>query len=527
MSEQTIGRRVRAFFGRSSEPIRESVAPPTERTIPISEAMNLLELALQNADWRLMTWQGKQEFTRAGLRQIVELARLMALKNPTVIRGVDLQQLYVWAQGVTVSAENDDIKAVIEAFRADAQNVRTLTGHQARMEKEKDLLTDGNIFLQLFTNTATGRVRVAAIDVNEIDDIVCNPDNDGEAWFYKRVYSVTGLDGTTQQRVDLYPDCRFAPASRLRYGDVMARCGASRIVWDAPVMWWRVNPYGKFGVPEIYPALDWAKAHKIFLENLLSVWRALARFAWKLDTGKGGKNAVQAAAEKFGFAGFDQGSPAPTTASTFAKSGSADLTPIRTNGVTMAADDGRRIFLMAAMVFGFPETFYGDANVGNHATAKTLDRPTELKILNRRALWAGWYGDLHSYILMQAVKYGSLKSLATIERERIGVGASARYVERVVWKADVKPSVKTEFPSVVEHSVTERVTAIKDARLDGDGVPLETAVRMLLVELGIDDVNAVLDLWKEERENVADDDLGDLREALTAFSAELREAMNE
>jgi TATA-binding protein-associated factor Taf7 len=61
------------------------------------------------------------------------------------------------------------------------------------------------------------------------------------------------------------------------------------------------------------------------------------------------------------------------------------------------------------------------------------------------------------------------------------------------------------FPSIIQHDIKETISAIIDAqtlagRSEGAGIPLETAVRRLLSELGVDDVDAVMGIWQEEQE---------------------------
>jgi hypothetical protein len=265
------------------------------------------------------------------------------------------------------------------------------------------------------------------------------------------------------------------------------------------------NKMGRWGVSEFYAGNDWALAYKSFLEQLASVWQALARWAAKL-TVQGGKRGVAAAKAKLnttlGGGLGDETNPPPVTGSTFISGEGTDLQPFRTAGATMSAEDGRRLLLMAIMDFGFPETFFGDASVGSLATAKSLDRPTELLIMDRQALWKSVLGDIMGYALLWAVKapQGPLRSLGRMVPEKDG----DQVHERVDW-GDIEATVNVEFPSIIQHDIKETITAIIDAqtlagRAEGAGIPLETAVRRLLSELGVDDVDAVMGIWQEGQE---------------------------
>ena len=469
----------------------------------VQESMQRLEQALFSPEWRALTMQGDQEFSRPGLRMLTETARLMRIKNPLIKRGVKIQRLYVWAQGLSIAAADPDINDVIQAFLDDERNQADLTSHQARGDREVDLQSDGNLFFRFFINQRNGRVRVRAIDPQEIDDIITNPEDKREPWFYRRSYSQTALDGTTTAHIEYYPDWRFVPRSKVGFTNRMATLGGlgGRVIWETPVMHVPVNRLGKWGVCEYYDANDWALAYKNFLEQLASVWAALARWAAKL-TVQGGKRGVAAAKTKLNttLASGGETNPPPTTGSMFIATEGTDLQPFRTAGATMSADDGRRLQLMAAMAFGFPETGWGDAKAGSLATAKSLDRPTELQIVDRQTLWRDIHQSIFQLVLLWAVKApeGPLRGLGRVVREPDG----DQVIERIVWSENVDPTITIAFPSVIEHDIKETIGALVDAqtlsgRSEGDGIPLETAVHQMLVALGLDDVDAVMDIWRE------------------------------
>ncbi len=483
--------------------LQETAVSQSNQIWQLTESLQRLEQVLYSSEWRALSMQADQEFTRAGLKQITELARIMRLKNPVIKRGVKIQRLYVWAQGVNISAANEAINDVVQAFLDDERNRAELTSHQARGERETDLQQDGNLFFRFHVNAVSGRIRLSTIDPQEVDDIICNPEDKREPWFYKRAWVQKDLDGGTKQHAVYYPDWRFTPRNRSGYQE---KLGNGRIDWETPVYHVAVNRVGRFGVSEFYAANDWALAYKSFLEQLASVWQALARWAAKL-TVPGGKRGVAAAKAKLnttlGNTLGEETNPPPVTGATFISGEGVDLQPFRTAGATMSAEDGRRLLLMSIMDFGFPETFFGDASVGSLATAKSLDRPTELLIMDRQALWKGILGDIIGYQLLWAVKapQGPLAGLGTAVREPDGDQTH----ERIDWNQDIDPTVTVAFPSIIQHDIKETVGAIIDAqtmsgRSEGAGIPLETAVRRLISELGIDDVDAVMEIWTAEQE---------------------------
>ena len=103
----------------------------------------------------------------------------------------------------------------------------------------------------------------------------------------------------------------------------------------------------------------------------------------------------------------------PAVGSTFISGPDVKIEPVRTAGATVGADDARRLLLMVAASFGLPETYFGDASVGTLATARSLDRPTELKMIDRQTLWSDTLRAIHDYVLLWGVKAprGTLRGL--------------------------------------------------------------------------------------------------------------------
>jgi hypothetical protein len=486
-----------------------------------------LELALEDVDWIRLAFETGQEFSREGLRRICALSRLMFLKNPLVNRAVSLQAIYVWGQGVTISAKHPDVDAVVQAFLDDPKNQVELTGHQARTMKEQDLQVEGNLFFVLFPHRLTGRTRVRTIPVDEITEIISNPDDRKEPWYYKREWAPASLDvglgATVSQGLQTayYPDWRYSPIIK------PPTIGGRQVMWDSPVYHVRVGGLStmRFGVPETYSGLDWARAYKEFLEDWATIVRAYSRFAFQLTT-KGGKKGIAQVRTKLGTTlGTDTGvdtNPPPIAGSTFVAGEGTSITPIRTAGATTSADDGRRMLLMVAAATGLPESFFGDVSVGTLATAKSLDRPTELKFKDRQTLWADVHVDLLQYVIDKAATapLGKLRGAYVWNEERDE--------QQVVLENDpdtgepIDRHIDIDFPSILEHDRKEEIGAIiSAATLDGKQLAgtmdLKTVSRMLLTVLGQDDVDELLDEFFPEGDD------GTTQAAEEAFVEALRE----
>lgn len=468
----------------------------------LQESLADLELAMEDRGWSKIAFGAQQDFSRAGLNRIADTARVMLIANPLIRRAVMLRVVYVWGQGVHIAGRatgddsGQDVNAVVQAFLDDESNKTAFTSGQAREEMEKALATDGNLFPAYFTNPLTGRVQVRRIPFAEVDDVITNPEDKWDPWFYKRVWTVevveAGYSGTRtrkETRRAYYPALGFRPRLRPRMVDGIP------VQWDAPVDHVHVNRLDgqKFGIGDTYAALPWAKAYREFLEDWAKLVKALSRYAWRLSGDKSSK--VRAAVDRMRAAvpvpaADGSGGPVGGTA---AYGPGAHLEAIPKTGATIDAGSGRPLAAMVAAATGVPVTMLlGDPGVtGARAVAETLDKPTELEPGMRRDLWSDVHHRLFDYVIRQAVKapQGPLRGTVRID-------ADGR--ERIELAGDVEATVDIDWPDLSEMDPAKLIEAIAAADATGKMPPL-TTVRLLLQALGVKDVDELL-------EDMTDDD---------------------
>lgn len=477
----------------------------------LKERLAELELQMEDQGWRQLIVGGQREFSHGALIEIIRMSRLMYLKNPLIRRGVDIQALYVWGRGVTIQARDPKVNEVVQAFLDDKRNQAELTSHVARKGKEIALQVMGNIFFVLFTNPSTGEVKVRTVPVDTIRQIVSNPDDAKEPWFYRREWEQIKFNEANGQQestaeVAYYPDWSYNPKNK------PATLYGAAVKWDQPIYHLKVGALDdmSMGVPETYPGLDWAKAYKELLEDYCTIKRAHARFALKFET-KGGARGVAAAKAKLATTlanGTNQTTtetnPSPNVASTFIGTEGTKLEVMKTAGASSPPEEGRRVLLMAAAASGWAETFYGDASVGTLATAKSLDRPTELKVKDRQTLWAEALRQILDFVIDRAMTATSGPLYG------MGVAKNAAAADVVTLKGDPKSGeeidryVDIAFPSVLEHDVKEMIDSIVQAATLGNTqgqlagtIDLKNLSKMLFTELGTLDPSQIDEMLDE------------------------------
>jgi hypothetical protein len=468
----------------------------------LRESVTDLERQLDDPGWTQFIAYAQQEFSPAGMVKLRAVCRLYTLKNPLLKRAAALRSAYVWGQGVEITARangkehagEQDVQAIVAAFLDDPGNKRTLTGAEARNQNEHALFTDGELFHALFTSPRTGRVQVRTLPADEVVEVICNPEDNSEPWFYRRRWvqmSYQG-DGTQRndQREELYPCIDYRPPGfgRFRtYANLPIR-------WDAPVVHTTVNRpmHWHRGVPDAYAGVDWARAYKTFLEDWATLMRSLAKFAWRL-TSKGSARS-QARRALAGAAPID-----PVTGKAL-DVGATAVTPldqmleaIPKTGAVIDSESGRPIAAMAGAAYGMPVTMLlaDPGTTGNRATAETLDRPTELDMGQRRELWTSTLQRILTYVITAAVRAPEGPLKGSIVRDT--------YSDQdvVTLDGDTSTKIDIEWPDLSGADIATIVKSIVEASGTGT-MPPELVLRLVLTALGVRDVDELVEAMLDD-----------------------------
>lgn len=465
--------------------------------VVLKERLAELELALEDRGWKRQLAQSQIEFSRYGIQQIILISRLYFIKNPLIGRGVSISAYYVFGRGVEVSSEDKDANKALDRFYSDPRNASEVS-HIGLVEKDAALQTDGNLFWALFTAVDDGCVLVRSIDPTEIEEVICNPQDSAEPWYYHRRYMEMNFNtssGITQPtpRECWYVALGFEPPAELHEiagKPIMKDQATGEFI---PILHTKDGGLAKwhFGCPPVYGAIDWARAYRHGLEDYCSMKRAQTRFAWGVET-QGGIPAIAAWKQTLATtlanteSSIEQ-NPPPTVASALITGPGNKVTPFKVSGLQDSPEELRRVLLMVCAHFGLPETFFGDASTGSLATAISLDRPTELKFKQRQEKWKQVLKLLSGYVLYRAAVAPGGSIREAIDRD----DKESLSVSEAVSKKLKAIKVKVAFPSVLEHDITAMVSAIVNAAtLNGfevTGIDEKVAVRLMLEELGYEE----------------------------------------
>ncbi|MGC2152938.1 MAG: hypothetical protein WA618_12905 [Terriglobales bacterium] len=503
---------------RTGLSLKETLSTLKE-TMPVGAigAVGDIELALQNVEWKRETNLALLEFSRWGIQQIILISRLYYVKNPLIRRGCNVCSAYVFGRGVEVSSDNSAADDVIKQFFDDNSKV---LGQVALAELEKRKWYDGNLFFVFFVDTqATGGVKVRTIDATEVMEIICNPNDGEEPWFYRRKWaqSVTDIQTGIMKMISeeaYYPVIGWEDLEDFPPMPAGMTIGKIPVMVNNPVLHRKTGGVAKwhFGCPPIYPALDWAKTSRRLLEASFTVAQSLAQISMTLTT-KGGQQALAGAKQQLATTVGPTSSlwdtnPTAVNASIFASGPGTTLEAFKTTGAGIDPERVKRFIHWVAMVFGVPETFFADASVGSLATATSLDRPTELNFLERQEAWREDLTTIAKFVLTASKKAtsGKLREAGLAEAQILAMKRELNKRGQLVYvyEAAANPTkkqikVKVSFPAIREGDMPQIINAIVQAMSLGNrggqivGIDEKEGIKLLFEQLGVDNYQDIVD----------------------------------
>lgn len=494
----------------TTEQMRNQLKAANATTDAVQENLLRLEMAMEDDGWRRLGWDADREFTRQGISEIIKVSRALYISHPLIQRAVDVKTYYVWAQGVSRTASDGKVQElIVDPFINDMGNQAELFGHQSQLLTDVDQQVDGSLFYALHTSPL-GDVSVRTIPVEQFTEIMTREGDAGITTFYRRVWAEDIFDAATgerrvTQKEELYPDFRYHPDMKPE------TVGGLRVNWETPIMYNKTGglKHMKFGIPETFSSMEWARAYKGFLEDWHTLVKSLSRFAWKATTHpkkiKGLKRRLEE--EGKGSEGEEAEGEEPAKGSRRKRIGDAfigkegdKLESINKTGATVSSDDARPSRLMVAAAFGLPDTILsGDVDIGNFATSKTLDRPTELMMVSRQTFYSQRERDLIRYQMDAKVRSLDIPG-KRVKDPRTGLNMIVPTMD---------PTVEISFPPVLEHDVKGNVDSIIAAatlngKADAGVIPPELRTKMLLEALGVDDVEKAMDEMPDETAEVVE-----------------------
>lgn len=399
---------------------------------------------------------------------LIKRSRLYWQHEPLPDRIISTWTEWAFGRGWTIKAEDEAFQSVLEEVVAARYNRRQF-GRVGWQKHSNALLVDGERIFVFWLNPLNQEIRVRTLDPLEVKDILTNPDDRDEIWYYRRVWR--DMDGKEHMRFYQDWDLEVGAGGKTpRHPRMKQQTGDPEDsdynpVQNAFIGHVTINSLGLRGFPLLTSALDWVRGHREFMRDRSGIQAARHQFAWK-GIVKGTQSQVNAVKTAFDspdpWADPSQGMRTPR-AQVFWGNEGIDLQQMSMQSDAAGAqEDGRAFRNMAALPGGLPDFLLGDTGQANLATAKATERPLDTMFGAYQILWVEFIEDMAIHV--------------------------------AEWKGfSGNSNVIIDPPSILAPDYEKTANAI--AKLTGviPGVAMAPqVVQMALTDLGVDDVEGAM-----------------------------------
>ena len=407
----------------------------------IKETLSIYQRTLEDVGWiNLEQTFSDKSYINLNYKQIIKQSKLFWYNNPLAGLIVNVTTNFVFGEGISAPMSKDEkIQEVIDDFWKDKDNQRCLTGFKAQQFISNKIQYEGNLFFILFVD-AEANVKVRILNTEEISEVI-NEDDDR---LKPKYYKVRSVSKKYNFDLDAYQlaEPGFEYFMDKDFFDVISEAESDKIRKDAVLYHVKINCdiNDKFGIPELFRATPWMRAHKEMAQDVATLIKSLSRFAWKKKV-KGGAtvvNAIKAAmTTNTNLSNLGVGA-----GQTQIENQGLDMTAISTptGGVKIGSDGLRQMLLMVCASSGIMEHYFGDPSTGNLATAKSMELPMVKKFLARQKLFEDVYNTIIQFAIDRKISVGLLSG-TTVTDETSG---------EISYESDVDRTIDINFPPIVE-----------------------------------------------------------------------------
>jgi hypothetical protein len=314
--------------------------------------------------------------------------------------------------GSVASLANDELKQQVQAFWKDPDNKRMLTSRPAMQEWVDSVATDGEKFFIGFEGDAEPYVKLTEVPIEQIDNIIYDPNNWQKPVYYVRCWMPQVYDGDARRyipKANTQPIYRYYLDYRILLEEIpdlkkRIKIKASELADEKErILHTLINPLwtkkGKRGISELYASREWFRVYKEFMEDRAAINAAATAIAYKRKI-KGGPTEVARFANRLGplNVGYESEQNVseiskltrPAGAGIYDSNPAVDLDWMKADtGAVNAKEDGRSILGAAGAGIGMFVHYFGDGGDANLATAQAM----ELPMVKTFEDWQQWVED--------------------------------------------------------------------------------------------------------------------------------------
>ena len=407
--------------------------PPQELVRQLQEYYDpqLVDDLVDRMNWETVSGYGgynEDERTRA-----VQDSQRMYKYAPLPRWIINLWTYYGIGSNVSIVCEDEAADNVWQEFWAADRNQKVIS-KDCLDELSRWLLVTGERFHVFFASVQDGESTVRSIQPGQIKQILTNPDDLTEPWFYERQWTTGG-----KMRTMYYPDWEvlfkgkvdqlwseaqeeYTIAGELAQEDQTTAC-----VLFTPFI--QLDEGNIRGWPLLAPqGTSWFRAQREFMQDRATVAKGKAAFIRRYSVG-GGSRAVasiqRTLASAFQYGGTSETNPPPVAGSSEVHNKAMDVTDLpMTTGAGDAKTDGEMFSWMAGIAGGVFPHYLGMGDAYRLATATSMEKPLNMQF----SLYRNQLGAMLRRMVRIVLQYQELYGNATFENYNVDVSTD-RLVE--------------------------------------------------------------------------------------------------
>lgn len=258
-----------------------------EQSHAYSEAVTSLEMArraIEDMQYIDLSGYGQQDEILPNAKRAEVILRIRRLRheNPIAKQSMKLIIRAVFGRGVTRKIKDEKLEKIAKAIWDDPTNQALLTSHKAMKRRFDETLTDGEWFPVMFVSDEEPWLRLGRVKMDEITDVLYDPDNDELPVWYRREYRKRTYDpnenngqggwktATGAPEVRYYRDWRITdemlPDIESRGLTIPEEKQAEGLLYHAMINEVRMRS-GWRGISELFASRDWFRVFKNFMEE--------------------------------------------------------------------------------------------------------------------------------------------------------------------------------------------------------------------------------------------------------------------
>lgn len=352
-------------------------------------------------------------WTETDRRAAVSDSRYMYHYDVMTARAINLWTNFGFGQHVRVVPKDEQLQEAWSEF-FNARRNRPILGQRKIHQLSNILLRDGEYFLVYYVSTLDGEITLRRLSTDQIAEIIHEAGDPDIPLYYVQNAPVT-VGGRTYGAV-YYADWQATPEQleKVTIPEGAIRADDLRENTRVVVQQVALDGEGGRGWPQMYRALDWARAYRNFLQDRASVAAAVAMYVDKLKV-QGNQRAVDAVISSLqstltqanSLGALDR-NPPPAAGSNWVENGSItrERMPL-TTGAGDAQTDGMTIAAQFASGSDVPLHFLNRPDaMQNRAVARESGLPWYETIQRYQAFWVDVFADMVEIVGRMANEYG-------------------------------------------------------------------------------------------------------------------------